>query len=299
MQSFKTLRDTVTLYNGTELPCVGYGTWRSPDSDVTVECVAEALRQGYRHIDGAAVYRNEQKVGEGIRRAGVDRRELFVTSKLWNTFRSYDKAMRAFDDTLSDLGLDYLDLYLIHWPAGKNVYDDWATQNAQAWRALEQLYADGRVRAIGVSNFTPSYLDELMKTAVVKPMVNQIRYHIGNTADQTVAYCQAAGIAVEAYSPLGVGQLLENQTVKNVADRYNVTPAQIALRFCLENGVVPLPKSVTPSRIAENADLFGFALSDEDRQLLAAQPNTTGTGPDVDNACPESRIRTKREDTNT
>ena len=177
MYEFNNLSSAITLSNGVGLPCVGYGTWRSPDSELTSECVTAALKAGYRHIDGAAVYRNETRVGQGIRDSGVAREKIFVTSKLWNTCRSYDKALRAFDDTLSDLGLDYLDLYLIHWPAGKNVYTDWAQQNSEAWRALEKLYRDGRVKAIGVSNFTPFYLKELFKTAQIKPMVNQIRYY--------------------------------------------------------------------------------------------------------------------------
>lgn len=295
MYEFNNPSSAITLSNGVGLPCVGYGTWRSPDSELTSECVTAALKAGYRHIDGAAVYRNETRVGQGIRDSGVAREKIFVTSKLWNTCRSYDKALRAFDDTLSDLGLDYLDLYLIHWPAGKNVYTDWAQQNSEAWRALEKLYRDGRVKAIGVSNFTPFYLKELFKTAQIKPMVNQIRYHIGNTADETVDFCRREGIAVEAYSPLGVGKLLDDAAIAAVAAAHGATAAQVALRFCLQNGIVPLPKSVTPSRITENAELFGFSLSEKEMAELAARPNTTGTGPDVDNACPESRNFTKRD----
>lgn len=293
MYDFNGLKAGVTLSNGVSLPCVGYGTWRSPDSELTADCVAEALQVGYRHIDGAAVYRNETRVGEGIRRSGVKREDIFVTSKLWNTCRRYDKALAAFDDTLADLGLDYLDLYLIHWPAGRNVYADWEEQNAEAWRALEKLYRDGRVRAIGVSNFTPFYLERLARTAEIPPMVNQIRYHVGNTAAETVAYCRAHDIAVEAYSPLGVGKLINDPEIVQLAEKYGAKPAQVALRFCLQNGIVPLPKSVTPARIRENADLFGFALSEADMRALSLRAD--GTGPDVDNACPETRNFTKRD----
>lgn len=259
------------LSNGYEIPVLGYGTWRTPDGEVAVNSVAEALRVGYRHIDTAARYENETSVGEGIRQSGVDRSEIFITSKLWNTERGYDKAMRAFEKTMNDLGLEYLDLYLLHWPAVKKQYDNWEEINLSSWKALTELYKSGRIKAIGVSNFYEHHLKALMETEI-QPMVNQIQFHPGFMQKDTVKYCEDNGILIEAWAPLARGTVFEHETIASIASKYNKTPAQICIRWCLEHNTVPLPKSVTPERILGNTDVFDFSLTPEDVAAIDAMP---------------------------
>ena len=258
------LLDCYTLSNGVKIPCVGFGTFLTPEDEVK-ESVKAALQAGYRHIDAAAIYGNEKGVGEALKNAGVAREEIFVTSKVWNAERGYEKTKAAFQKTLDDLGLEYLDLYLIHWPANRRQFGEGAAAlNAQTWRAMEDLYLEGKIKAIGVSNFWPHHLEELMKTARIKPMVNQIEYHPGWMQEAVVAYCEVHGILVEAWSPLGRSNVLKHETLKEIAAAYGKSPAQICVRWEMQHGVLPLPKSVTPSRIAENADVFGFELTAED-----------------------------------
>lgn len=265
----KSLNDTFHLNNGYEIPCVGFGTWQTPDGEIAVMAVSEAIKTGYRHIDTAACYENEVGVGQGIKRSGIEREKLFVTSKVWNTERGYKKTIAAFEKTLSDLGLDYLDLYLIHWPASSSQYDNWEEINLETWKAMTELYKAGRIKSIGVSNFMPYHLEALMKTEV-PPMVNQIEYHPGLTQAETVDYCKKHGILVEAWSPLGMGRMLNNETLKHIAGKYGKSVAQLCIRWCLQNGVLPLPKSVTPARIVENADVFDFEISDDDMAQISA-----------------------------
>ncbi len=268
------LTETVLLRNGYAMPCVGFGTWKTPDEGVGA-AVTEALKQGYRHIDTAAMYQNERGIGEVLQRAEIPRDNLFITSKVWNTERGYDKAMRAFEETLARLQVSYLDLYLIHWPAVAAQYDNWEELNRSTWKALTTLYQEKRIRAIGVSNFQPHHLRALMDTEQI-PMVNQIEYHPGYRQDATVSFCREHNILIEAWSPLGRGRLLDYPLLVEMAAKYGKTVAQICLRWCLQNGTVPLPKSVTPSRIAENAALFDFTLSDEDMAAIDAIPDGVG-----------------------
>jgi diketogulonate reductase-like aldo/keto reductase len=221
-------------------------------------------------------------VGKGIRLSGVKREELFVTTKLWNTEHSYEAALKAFDVSMDKLGLEYLDLYLIHWPNPPMFRDRWQEANAETWKALEALYTAGRVRAIGVSNFRRHHIDALLKTAKVVPAVNQIRLCPGETQDDTVAASREQGMILEAYSPLGVGRIFEVPEVKALAEKYGKTVAQVVIRWSLERGYLPLPKSVTPSRIAENADVFGFELDAEDVALLAGMAGVCGFSADPD-----------------
>ncbi len=278
----KNLKDAFKLANGVEIPCVGFGTWQSPSSEVTVNAVKTALECGYRHVDTAAAYGNEKEVGEGIRRSGVPRGELFVTTKVWNTDRGYDKTMKAFEKSMKALGLDSLDLYLIHWPAGLQHGPQWAQTNRSTWKAFEQLYAEGRIRAIGVSNFLTHHLQALIEDAEVKPMVNQIELHVGTMQPETVAYCRAQGILLEAWSPLGTGRVLEHPKLIAIAQKYGVSVARLCIRWCLQNDLLPLPKSITPVRIRENAEVFSFEIDAEDMAEMNAFPQFgfSGNHPD-------------------
>ena len=273
----KSITDTFTLSNGYKMPCLGYGTWQTPDGQVAVDSVKEALRVGYRHIDGAAAYNNEECVGRGIKESGVAREDIFITSKLWNDERGYDTTMRAFDKTMADLGLEYLDLYLIHWPASSSRFDNWEELNLGTWRAMTELYKAGRIRSIGVSNFHEHHLRALMETEV-RPMVNQIEFHPGQMQEELVSYCKANDIILQAWSPLGQGSLIGHETITAMAEKYGKTPAQMILRWVLQNGVVPLSKSITPSRITENAQIFDFEISEDDMAVISAMPYVGGSG---------------------
>lgn len=274
----------IKLNNGVEIPCVGYGTFRT-DPAVTAQAVQDAIAAGYRHIDTAKVYENEVGVGQGIKAAGVPREELFVTSKLWNTDRGYEAAKAAFQASLDRLGLDYLDLYLIHWPANEKQFGaDTAKINAETWRAMEELYEAGKIRAIGLSNFMPHHVAELLKTAKIKPMVDQIEVHPGWTHAEEIKKLQAMDIVVEAWGPLG-GQgatVLVDPTMQKIAATHGKSTAQVSLRWILQQGVVPLPKSVHVDRLKQNMELFDFELSNEEMQTIAALPNLGGQCKDPD-----------------
>ena len=268
----KKLTDPFILHNGVSIPCIGYGTFNTSNEDAA-QAVREALAAGYRHIDTAATYGNEVGVGEGIRTGGVPREEIFVTSKVWNTERGYDKTRTAFEKTLQDLGLDYLDLYLIHWPANRKQFGEEARAlNAETWRALEDLYREGKVRAIGVSNFWAPHLAELVEDAEIAPMVDQIEVHPGWLLTETIEFCQANNILVEAWSPLGRSSALDNGVLARLAAKYGCSTAQLCIRWVLQHGVLPLPKSVHPDRMRANADVFGFTISPEDMAAIDAIP---------------------------
>ena len=276
--TFKKLSDTYTLANGVQIPCVGFGTWQTPSGEVAVESVKSALKAGYVHIDTAACYGNEASVGEAIKASGIEREKLFVTSKVWNTDRGYEKTLQAFEATMEKLQLDYLDLYLIHWPAIEKQFENWREINSDTWRALEKLYKDGRIKAIGVSNFLPHHLEALMADAEIKPMVNQIECHPGFTQAESVQFCKENGILVEAWSPLGTGNVLNNETLINIASKYNKSVAQLCIRWVLQHDLLPLPKSVTESRIIENTHVFDFVISEEDMRTIDALPFCGGSG---------------------
>lgn len=278
------INSKLNLNNGTQIPCVGYGTFRTP-ADVAEKAVADAIKVGYRHIDTAAVYGNEEAVGKGIKDSGIAREDLFVTSKLWNDNRGYDEAKKAFQETLERLQMDYLDLYLIHWPANQKQFGTDASKiNAETWRALEDLYDEGKIKAIGLSNFMPHHIVDLMKTARIAPAVDQIEVHPGWPHTEQVKYLQAHNILVEAWAPLGGqgAQVLTNPTILQIADKYNKTAAQISLRWVLQQGIVPLPKSIHENRMIQNTEIFDFALTDDEMRKISFLTNLGGQCADPD-----------------
>ena len=253
------LNSRVRLNNGVQMPVLGLGVWQMNDGEEVKKVVKTAIEQGYRLIDTAKVYRNEAGVGEAVKECGVPREELFITTKVWNTDQGYDNTLRAFDESMSKLQLEYLDLYLIHWP-GKDKFKE-------TWRAMEKLYAEGRIKAIGVSNFLIHHLEELIDSSEVVPTVNQVEYHPLLTQPELKAYCERHKIQLEAWSPLMRGQL-DLPVLTQLADKYGKTPAQIVLRWDLQNGVVTIPKSVRYERIVENSQVFDFELSEDDMEAI-------------------------------
>ena len=262
------------------LPSPGFGTFKIPDDGTAEASVREALRVGYRHIDTAAVYANEAGVGRGL--SEIKREEVFLTSKLWNTDRGYDSALRAFDASLERLGTDYLDLYLIHWPANRKQFGDKAEKlNADSWKALERLYREGRVRHIGLSNFEQHHIEELDWTAEIAPMVDQVELHPGFPQTSLRAFCADRNIVVEAWSPLRRGRSLEDESISAIAERYGKSSAQVVIRWVMQIGAVPLVKSVHPERIHENFKVTDFELSaDEVAAISAIEGGRLFTAPD-------------------
>ncbi|MCF1784022.1 aldo/keto reductase [Lactobacillus mulieris] len=262
------LSDTYTLNNGVKIPVVGFGTWQTPDGEVAEKSVLAALNNGYRHIDTAAAYGNEESVGRAIKSSGIKRDELFITTKLWNTDHGYERTKKAIDTSLMKLGLDYLDLYLIHWPNPVAMRDNWAELNSESWQAMEEAQKAGKIRAIGVSNFRKHHLDALLENADVVPAVNQIYLNPSDLQTDVRKENEKHNILSEAYSPLGTGDLLGNELVNKLAQEHGKSPAQILIRWSLEHGFVPLPKSVHEEYIKANGQVFDFSLSNEEMKLL-------------------------------
>lgn len=250
------LTDTVTLHNGVQMPQFGLGVWQVDDGDEVIHSVKWALEAGYRMVDTAAAYGNEKGVGQAIKESGVSRDDIFVTTKVANSNQGYEETLAAFEDSIKKLGLETLDLYLIHWPVAESFVD--------TWKAMEKLYKDGRIRAIGVCNFHQHHFEKLMETAEIKPMVNQIELHPYLNQEPLRQFCKEQDIVVEAYSPLGSGNLLQNEDLKAIGEKYGKSPAQVMLRWDIQHGIVTIPKSVHKERIQENADIFDFELSQED-----------------------------------
>ncbi|HKK76048.1 MAG TPA: aldo/keto reductase [Saprospiraceae bacterium] len=267
----------LTLNDGNTVPILGLGTYDAT-GDKGAKAVQMALEKGYRLIDTAAYYENEEAVGKGIKESGVPREEIFVTTKLWRDQLSYEQAKKGFEASRQRLGLDYIDLYLIHWPANAKNYDNWQKANADTWRAMEDLQAEGKIKSIGLSNFWPEHLEALAQTAKVTPAVNQIEFHPGYWQPEVTHYCKRQGITVESWSPLAQGRVLENETIKEIAERHQKTIAQICLRWIVQHEVMVIPKSSNPQRMEENKDIFDFELSDQEMEQIDSLPQTGFSG---------------------
>lgn len=262
------LSEYYTLYNGVKIPKIGFGTWQIPN-DAAFGAVTDALKAGYRHIDTALAYNNEQGVGKAIRESGLKRNEVFITSKLPAQIKGYDKALDSFNTTMKNLGVEVLDLYLIHapWP-WTDKGGDYNAENVQSWKAFEKIYKEGRARAIGVSNFSPSNIQAILDNCEIVPMANQIAFNPGRTQEDYVSFCNSRNILIEAYSPLATGRALTNKQLIEIADSYGVSVAQLLIRFALQRGTLPLPKTTKYERMVENANVDFFNISDIDMQAL-------------------------------
>ncbi len=275
IKTITNLQGTWELNNGYKMPYVGLGVWKAEDGDEVINAVKWAIDAGYRHIDTAKAYDNEEGVGKGIKTSGVARQDLFITSKLWNNDQGYDSTLKAFEKTLQRLDTDYLDLYLIHWPV-EGKYKD-------TWRAMEKLYKDGKIKAIGVSNFLEHQLKDLMKDSEIKPMIDQLEFHPWLLQEDLQEFCKANDIQYEAWSPLMQGKAFKNETLKKIGEKYGKTPAQVVIRWDLQNGVITIPKSTSKEHIESNADVFDFQLSEEDMKTINALDKGERIGPDPDN----------------
>lgn len=271
----KHIADTTVLANGVKFPWLGLGVWKAKEGSEVENAVKTAIQTGYRSVDTAAVYQNEEGVGRAIKECGVPREELFITTKVWNADQGYESTLKAFETSRKKLGLEYVDLYLVHWPV-KGKYKE-------TWKALEKLYKEGWVRAIGVSNFQVHHLKDLMEDCEVKPMVNQVEFHPYLTQKELLAFCKEQNIQLEAWSPLMQGEVVNVSEIQELAKKYGKTPAQIVLRWDLQHGIVTIPKSVKEHRIKENADIFDFELTAEDMAKLDALNKNHRFGPDPDN----------------
>lgn len=271
------MRHTFTLANGVDIPAVGFGTYKTADNqDEAV--ISEAIRQGYRHLDTAAFYFNEEAVGRAVRESGIPREEFFITSKVWRDKLGYESTLKEFEESLKKLGTEYLDLYLIHWPRPRDLNAEWKELDVETWKALEELYRAGRVRAIGVSNFLPHHLNSLMERTGIVPFVNQLEFHPGYIQKAAVDFSQRMGIQVEAWSPIGRARVLREPLLMELADKYQVSEAQICIRFALQCGVLPLPKSSSPERMRQNLEVFDFSIEDDDMHRLMTLPQLGWSG---------------------
>jgi diketogulonate reductase-like aldo/keto reductase len=271
----KNLQDSTLLHNGVKMPWFGLGVFKVEDGAEVVNSVKWAIEAGYKSIDTAAVYGNEEGVGQGIKESGVSREELFITTKVWNADQGYESTLKAFDESMKKLGLEYLDLYLVHWPV-EGKYKD-------TWRALETLYKEGKIKAIGVSNFQIHHLEDVIKDAEIVPMVNQVEYHPRLTQKELQAFCRQHSIQLEAWSPLMQGKLLDDETLTEIAEKHGKSVAQVILRWDLQNEVVTIPKSVKEHRIYDNASIFDFELSQEEMERIDGLNRDERVGPDPDN----------------
>ena len=276
------MMEHITTKNGVSIPVIGFGTWQITDRGKMIEVIRDAYDAGYRLIDTAAAYSNEIAISKAIETAGIPREEILISDKVWNTSRGYDEVQEACRKSLKKLKTDYLDLYLIHWPASKKLYENWGEINAETWRGMERLLTDGLVKEIGVCNFKIHHLEELNKSLKIKPAVNQMEIHPGSYPKEIITYCIQNGICVEASSPLGSGQILSDRVLNEIAKAHNRTVAQVCIRWILDKGVIAIPKSTYRSRIQDNIRVFDFSLSLEETEAIDNLPFCGGLGIDSD-----------------
>lgn len=267
----------ITLNDGNSIPSIGFGTYKATEEEA-IDAIKFAVEKGYRLFDTAAKYENEAVVGAGIRKSGIPRTALFITTKLWREELGYNEAKKAFERSLQLLQLDYIDLYLIHWPANARNYDNWQKANADSWKAMEELQQEGKIKSIGVSNFFPVHLDALMQSAKIRPALNQIEFHPGYWQPEVTGYCKQHNIAIEAWSPLARGRVFKNPLLQSLAEKHNKSISQICLRWIIEHGAIPIPKSTTKERIAENMDVFDFNLAHEEIEQINNLPQMGFSG---------------------
>ena len=278
----KSINDCYTLNNGVQIPCVGFGTYKAATGN-SADIIATAIEAGYRFFDTASFYGTEVYLAEAIKRSGLPRKDFFITSKVWKTEMGYQETLEAFERTLTNLNTDYLDLYLIHWPR-KTLEQEWKDVCIATWKAMEELYTAGKVRAIGLSNFLPHHLDVILQNCTIKPMVNQLEMNPGYTQEAAVNYSQANDILVQAWSPLGRQRVLQAKLLVELAQKYNVSPARICLRYELQKGINPIPKASAMERMKDNMNVFDFTISTEDMHKLNTLPQIgwSGEHPDFD-----------------
>ncbi len=284
----KSMYDCYELSNGMKIPCIGFGTYNAKGGD-NYEIIGTAISAGYRYFDTASLYQTERVLGKAIKDSKIDRKDFFIVSKLWFDEMGYESAKEACRNTLNRLGTNYLDMYLIHWPKQAEDDNNWKELQKETWTALEELYDEGIVRGIGLSNFLPHHVDNILSFARIRPVADQLEFHPGYIQHAAVSYCKKNDIRVQAWSPLGRGALLDNPVIVSFAEKYEVTPSQICLRFCIQNDVIPLVKSSSIERMIENTDIFGFEISNEDMHIIESMPQTGWSGEHPDFAIPKAR----------
>lgn len=265
------------LNNGVEIPAVAFGTYKAADGK-SADVIRTAIEAGYRYFDTASFYGTETYLAEAVRESGISRDEIFIASKLWKTEMGYDNVKKAFERTLENLETDYLDLYLIHWPLPEPGYKEWKQLDKETWRAMEELYQEGKIRAIGLSNFLPHHIENILEDCTVRPAVDQIEYHPGYSQEAVVQYCKERDILVQAWSPIGRQRVLTEGLVQELAEKYGVSPARICLKFAVQREIIPLPKSSSMERMKENLDLYSFEMEQEDIWRLATMPQAGWSG---------------------
>lgn len=275
--TMNSIRDCYTCSNGVKIPCVFYGTYKAAEGN-TAAIITKAIEAGYRAFDTASFYETETYLGQAIKESKIPREEFFLTSKVWKDEMGYNETKEAFARTLENLNTDYLDLYLIHWPLPTPGYPKWKELDAETWRAMEELYEEGKIRALGLSNFLPHHIEPLLSTAKVKPMVNQLEIHPGYSQEAATNYCKSHGMLVQAWSPIGRTRVLQDALILELAAKYKVSPAQICLRYILQKEIIPLPKSSSLERMKENLDIFSFTISKEDMYRIDTMPQTGWSG---------------------
>lgn len=286
MYKMNSINDTYTLGNGLQIPCVGFGTY-NPGGGNDCEMIKNAIKEGYRYFDTASLYETERALGQAIAESGMAREEFFIASKAWIDEMGYEETKKAFERTLSRLQTDYLDLYLIHWPRVSEDDDDWKERDLQTWRAMEELYAEGKIKGLGLSNFLPHHIENILKNCKIKPVVNQLEIHPGYSQEAAAFYCKEKGIRVQAWSPLGRSQTLQHPVLLKMAAKYGKSVSQLSLRFLVQKDIIPIVKSANVERMRENQDIFDFVISEEDISMLECMPQDAWLGEHPDYNIPK------------